>query len=311
MSQRAAVARPPKLQPGDRVRLVSPASTPTAESVERAVATLEGLGLKPEVADHVFDEEGHLAGTDNNRLSDFNSAIRDVGVKAIIATRGGKGAYRIADRLDFAAMRRQPKLVVGFSEITVLHMILLKECGITGLHGAAWDAETFGETSADSFARCVMTTDDVVVESNLAEHTSALTTNGGARGPLIGGNQDLFAIGNGWALPNMDGAIWLIEAVDLFLGHIDRQLTMLANSGALAGIVGVAVGQYTRCGGNERTQGEWTDIDVLRDRLRQFGVPILGGLPLGHGDNPLAAPIGTMATLDADAGTLTVSAAVQ
>ncbi len=311
MSRRAAVVRPPKLQPDDRVRLVSPASTPTAESIDRTVTTLEGLGLKPEVADHVLDEEGYLAGTDNNRLSDFNRAIRDVGVKAIIATRGGKGAYRIADKLDFAAMRRRPKLVVGFSEITILHMILLKECSVAGVHGAAWDAETFGETSADSFARCVMTTDDVMIESNLAVHTAVLTTSGRATGPLIGGNQDLFAIGNGWALPNMEGAIWLIEAVDLFLGHIDRQLTMLANSGALAGIVGVAVGQYTRCGGDERTQGEWTDIDVLRDRLSQFGVPILGGLPLGHGDNPLAVPIGTIAHLDADAGTLRVGAAVQ
>ncbi len=292
------------------MRLVSPASTPTAESVDRAVATLEALGLKPEVADHALDEHGYLAGTDSNRLSDFNDAIRDVGVTAIIATRGGKGAYRIAERLDFAAMRSQPKLVVGFSEITILHMILLKECGVAGVHGAAWDAETFGETSADSFARCVMSTDDVMIKSNPVVPTSALTTSGRVSGPLIGGNQDLFAIGNGWALPNMDGAIWLIEAVDLFLGHIDRQITLLQNSGALAGIVGIAVGQYTRCGGNERTRGEWTDIDVLRDRLSQFDVPVLGGLPLGHGANPLAVPIGTIATLDADAGVLTVESAV-
>ncbi len=292
------------------MRLVSPASTPTVEGVERVVKTLEGLGLKPEIADHVFDEHGYLAGRDGDRLSDFNNALGDDGVKAIIATRGGKGAYRIADKLDFGAMRRQPKLVIGFSEVTILHMMLLKECGVAGVHGAAWDAETFGESSASSFARCVMTADEVVIESRPIEHTSSLTTAGQATGPLIGGNQDLFATGSSWALPNMVGAIWLVEAVDLFLGHIDRQITLLQNSGVLAGIAGIAVGQYTRCGGNERTQGEWTDIDVLRDRLSQFDVPVLGGLPLGHGANPLAVPIGTTATLDADAGVLTVESAV-
>ena len=152
MARRATVVRPPKLQPGDRVRLLSPASTPTRDDVDRTVHTIEALGLRPEIADHVFDEHGYLAGTDNARLSDFNDALRDVGIKAIIATRGGKGAYRIANGLDFAAARLQPKLLVGFSEITFLHMALLKECALAGVHGAMWDAATFGAASAASVA---------------------------------------------------------------------------------------------------------------------------------------------------------------
>jgi muramoyltetrapeptide carboxypeptidase len=256
---------------------------------------------------HIFDELGYLAGTDEDRLADINEALRDPGLKAIVATRGGKGAYRIAGDLDFEAARRYPKMIIGFSEITFLHMVLLKNCGYAGIHGAPWD-ETFGRETAESFVKAVMGGGAVVVRSSEAEHTRVLTTSGKAVGRLIGGNQDSFAIANGWGLPDMDGAILLLEGVGMKLGHIDRQLTMLMNSGALRGIRGVAVGQYTDCGSDETTQGDWTEIDVLRDRLSKLGVPVLGGLPLGHGENPIAVPIGTMAVLDADAGTLTVEA---
>ena len=121
----------------------------------------------------------------------------------------------------------------------------------------------------------------------------------------------MIATAAGWMLPSFKGAILLLEAVDLRLGHIDRQLTKLKNAGHLDGIVGVAVGQYTSCGPDATTQGSWTAIDVLRDRLHGWGVPVLGGLPIGHGKHPRAVPLGTMATLDADAGTLTVAAGVK
>ncbi len=300
----------PKLTAGDRVRLVSPASTPSRGDVDRMVANLARIGLRPELGEHVFDEYGYLAGRDDHRLADINDAFRDPGVRAIIATRGGKGAYRIADRLDFAAARQDPKLLVGFSEITILHLALLNEIGLAGLHGACWDADVHGHASASSFERAVLTTDHVRICSDPLEPTAALTTAGRASGPLIGGNQDMLAISSGWALPNLDGAILLLEAFNLRLGHIDRQLTMLANSGALQGIAGVAVGQYTKCGTDDSTRGNWTEIDVLRDRLAELQVPVLGGLPIGHGDNPQAVPIGTPATLDATAGVLHVAPAV-
>jgi muramoyltetrapeptide carboxypeptidase len=98
----------------------------------------------------------------------------------------------------------------------------------------------------------------------------------------------------------------VLEAFNLRLGHIDRELTMLMNAGHLDGVVAVAVGQYTECGADASTQGDWTVNDVLRDRLGRLGVPVLGGLPIGHGDQPMAVPVGTTATLDADAGELVV-----
>jgi muramoyltetrapeptide carboxypeptidase len=310
MAQKSTPTRTPaRLRPGDRVRLVSPASTPSKELLDKTIATLEKLGLKVEVGKHAMDEYGYLAGKDEDRLADLNDALRDPELKAIIATRGGKGAYRIADGLDFEAARKYPKLLVGFSEITILHLALWKHCNLTAVHGAAWD-ENVGKETAESFRKAVMTTDLAVIKSNPNEPTAALTTSGKVSGILLGGNQDMIVTAAGWILPRFEGVILLLEAVDMRLGMIDRQLTMLQNAGHLKGIKCVAVGQYFKCGPDATTQGEWTAIDVLRDRLAKFNVPILGGLPIGHGEHPIAVPLGVMATSDADNGTLTVEAAV-
>lgn len=307
---RREVVRPPRLRPGDTVRFVSPASTPEPAAVERASRYLTSLGLEVEVAPHAFDRWGYLAGRDDDRLDDINAAIRDTNVRAIIATRGGKGAYRIADRLDVDAARADPTLLVGFSEITVLHLALLTHCGLAAVHGACWPPEQFGGPTAASFEAAVFTADAIRISAVPHEPTAALTTTGRATGRLIGGNQDSVATSAGWALPDLRGAILLLEGENQRLGHIDRQLTMLTNAGHLRGLRGVAIGQYTRCEPDASTQGSWTVLDVLRDRLGRLDVPILGGLPIGHGDHPLAVPIGTVATMDADAGTLTVDPAV-
>ena len=300
----------PRLRTGDRVRLVSPASTPDEAYVESTVRHLEHLGLKVELGDHVFDRLGYLAGPDKARLQDFNDALNDPGLAAIIATRGGKGAYRIAPGLDFAAAKAHPKLLVGFSEITILHLALYKHCGLPGVHGAAWLPE-FDQRAAASFHEATFTTHSIVVDSNPDESTYDLTTSGNASGKLIGGNQDLLATAAGWMLPEFNGAILLLEAFGLRLGQMDRQLTMLRNAGHLQGLRGIAVGQYTDCGTDATTQGDWDTNDVIGPLLRGLGVPILGGLPIGHGSAPVAVPIGTMARLDADAGTLTVDSAVR
>lgn len=307
------VILPARLQPGDRVRFVSPASPVPKDNINPKV--LEALGLVVEYGKHVYDVDDtidYLAGKDKDRLADINDALRDPGIKAIIATRGGKGAYRIADGLDFVSAQKYPKLFIGFSENTILHMALIKHGVGGGIHGAPW-SESFGKETAASFVRAITDTAPITIRSTKNEHTHALTTHGKAQGILIGGNQDSIATGAGWVLPNFDKAILLIEAVNLRLGHIDRQLTMLIKTGIIKNVVGVAIGQYTDCGNATDPTGNsnCTEIDILRDRFGLLGVPILGGLPIGHGKNPIALPIGTHATLDADAGTLTVAAGVR
>lgn len=307
---------PAKLKPGDRVCFVSPASPVSKGGLGNGAKVLEDLGLTVEYGTHVYDVDDtidYLAGKDEDRLADINDALRDPGIKAIIATRGGKGAYRIADGLDFEAARKNPKLLIGFSEITILHMALLKYGIGGGIHGAPWDAKSFGKETAASFIKAVTSAEPITVRATKKEHTHSLTTSGKAEGILIGGNQDSIATGAGWVLPNFDKAILLIEAVNLRLGHIDRQLTMLIKTGIIKNVVGAAIGQYTDCGAgtDPTTDVRCTEIDILRDRFALLGVPILGGLPIGHGKNPIAVPIGTRATLDADAGTLTMMAGVK
>jgi muramoyltetrapeptide carboxypeptidase len=294
------------LQAGDRVRLVSPASPPVPANVERCARIFESWGLQVEFGAHAFAQHGYLAGPDADRLADLNAALRDPGVRAIFATTGGKGAYRIADQLDFEAAARHRPVLVGFSDISALHLALWHRCHVPGLHGplSSWSDAIVDAGAVDALHRALMTPDPIVLTSRLDEETASLSTSGRAVGPLIGGNLDTLAITAGWALPCLAEAILFLEGATMGLGHIDRQLTMLRKGGHLDGVCGVAIGQFTNCSRHE----PWGAIDVLSDHLGRLGVPLLGGLPLGHGQSPRSVPIGCLAELDADAGVLTVAA---
>jgi muramoyltetrapeptide carboxypeptidase len=305
--------RPPRLRAGDRVRFVSPASPPEREQVERGVELVSSWGLDVELGAHVFDRHGHyLAGRDQDRLRDLNDALRDPGVRAIFTTRGGKGSYRIARELDVEAARRAPKPLVGFSDITMLHLALAKAGVAGGFHGphAAWNDDYCGPAAAEQLRRALMEPAEITIRQDPAELTAAVMIEGAARGRLLGGNLLMIARAVGWSCPSFDGAILLIEAVvDMQIGAIDSALTQLAGSGCLDGVKGVAVGQFIRCG--ENRPGKWSAVDVLRERLALLGVPVLGGLPIGHGPRPPTIPLGTQATLDTSTRTLTIEPGVE
>ncbi|THK33582.1 LD-carboxypeptidase [Ensifer sp. MPMI2T] len=186
---------PPKLQVGDTVRFVSPASTPDRDRVFQAAEVLESWGLKVEFGENAFRKYAYLAGTDDERLADFNAALRDPSVRVVIATRGGKGSYRIADQLDFDAAKRDPKFVVGFSDISILHFSLWKHCQLIGVHGALYadDEGRIAEETKSSLRRVLMFSESIVIPSREDEPTSGLTTEGTASGRLIGGNLDMIA----------------------------------------------------------------------------------------------------------------------
>jgi muramoyltetrapeptide carboxypeptidase len=254
--------------------------------------------------EHAFREVGYLAGTDDERLADINTALCDDDVRAIFTTRGGKGSYRIAERLDFAAARRDPKFLVGFSDITILHLAQWKHCRIGGVHGALIEVDgKFGLQNEESLRSVLMTEEPIVIRSRGAEMTSTLTTSGVAEGVLLGGNLDMITTAAGWALPSLDGAILLVEAVNMHVGQVDRRLTMLRKAGHLDGLAGIAIGQFTEF----QPTSAFTIVDLLREHLAPMRVPILGGLPLGHGEEPLSTLVGVPATLDATSGYLVVS----
>jgi muramoyltetrapeptide carboxypeptidase len=198
MTKAFGTLHPAKLQVGDKVRLVSPASPPNPADVLQAQRKLESWGLDVSLGDNVFRPYGYLAGTDDERLSDLNSALGDPSVRAIVATRGGKGAYCIADQLDFDAARNDPKFVVGFSDITILHMSLWRHSKIVGLHGALYVDDATGSIShrdSETLRAALMEPGPTTITSRADDPT----TSGTARGPVLGGNLDMIATGAGWA----------------------------------------------------------------------------------------------------------------
>jgi muramoyltetrapeptide carboxypeptidase len=294
------VLMPPPLRPGDKVRFGSPASPPPRDWACHCAKTLEGWGLDVDFGEHVFGNVAWLAGTDDERLADFNAALRDPTVRALFTAAGGKGSCRIADRLDFAAARRDPKFLVGISDITALQLSLWKHCRLVSVHGSFVPDGQDGET----LRKAMMTSEGICLHSRLDEPTAALTTEGTARGRLIGGRLLPMSAVAGWALPSLKGAILLIEAVNTGPGVMDSLLTMLRKAGHLAGLAGIAVGQFNDC---FHPVNGFTVVDLLRGHLQPFKIPILGGVPVGHGHQPQSIRVGTMAFLDAGAGTLTIS----
>lgn len=294
--------QPHPLRPGDAVALVSPSGPVPADRVDAAVSVLTAWGLKPRVYPHVLARHRFFGGTDEQRLEDLNDALADPGIRAVWCTRGGYGAQRIVDRVDMAAVRRDPKLVVGFSDITALHLALWRGARLATVHGPVAAQLDRGASSRTALAvyHTLLTTEPVTVHTDPAESTFSVTTAGRAEGVLIGGNLSLVAASIGTPdLPDLAGAILLLEEVNEEPYRVDRMLTHLLRSRALRGIAGVAIGQFTDCGDAEH---------VVAERLAALDVPVLGGLPVGHGDQHDAVPLGTLAVMDADAGTLLVSA---
>jgi muramoyltetrapeptide carboxypeptidase len=307
---RPPALRPPALRHGDRVMLVSPSGPTRPERVARGMELLRDWGLRPMIGPNAYARTGYLAGTDDERLADLNLALRDPEVRGVVCTRGGYGAQRIVDGVDMEAVGKDPKLLVGFSDVTALQLALWRGARLATVHGpgAAWLDERTGPEAAESLRRAVMTTDPVVLVARDHEESSPVRGRRRATGILLGGNLCLLSASVGTVdMPDLHGAILLLEEVAEPPYKVDRMLVHLRRAGALDGVAGVAIGQFTECADGWPT----SIVDVLTEHLGGLGVPVLGGLPVGHGRDQLSLPLGVPATLDADARTLTVEAAVR
>jgi muramoyltetrapeptide carboxypeptidase len=302
--------RPPALRTGDPVMLVSPSGPTRPERVARGIELLTGWGLRPVLAPNAYARQGYLAGGDELRAADVNAAFADPEIRGLLCTRGGYGAQRVVDAIDMAAVRRDPKVVAGFSDITALQFALWRGARLATIHGpgAAWLDDRTPERSAESLRAALMTTKPVTVHRLAEEETASVVVPGVAGGPLLGGNLCLITSSIGTPdMPDLTGAILLVEEVEEPPYKVDRMLTHLRRSGALHAVAGVAIGQFTRCADEWRV----SVAEVLADRLGDLGVPVLGGLPVGHGVGQLTVPVGVEATLDSVTGTLTVAPAVR
>lgn len=296
--------RPARLLPGDRVVVVSPSSWPESrDDLDELVTTLESWGLRPELSDHVVDRLGYMAGTVAARLADVNGALRDPGVRALFASRGGCGGLRLVHGVDRRALERDPKPLVGYSDVTALHQVW-RRSGVPAVHGAVHGVHQ--GVVRDQLLGAAPTT----VHSDPGAITAALTTHGTARGDLVGGNLEVLARSVGVVEVSWEGCIVLVEANKAAgLGMVDRALIQLRLSGALDRIAGIAVGSFDQFAGFQ--DRGWTILDTLHDLLDDLGVPIVGGLPLGHLDDSVPVPLGVPAVLDADSGRLGVETLVR
>lgn len=229
----------------------------------RGVELLRSWALRVELAKHVFDRHGSfVAGSDQDRLTDLNDALRDPEVRAVFTTRGGKGSYRLVHGIDFDAVRKDPKPLVGFSDITYLHLALYGRCGLATIHGPGveWEDEYVGPTAAYSFYQALFSSESSVVAQDPANPSVSLTRTGLASGVLVGGTLPPVTRSVGWALPDLGGAVLLLEAVDLQPGAIDAGLTQLLEAGAFQGPAGIAVGQFIRSA--PPASGKWSYLVV-------------------------------------------------
>ena len=308
-----SVIKPPRLRPGDVVGLIEPAGfTDDLFDLEVVKATIEAMGLKPKAARHLVERHGYLAGRDEDRAADVNAMFADPQVKAVFAVRGGWGCARILPYLDFATIRANPKLLIGFSDITALHMAFAARAGFATIHGpnaaSSWPQFSWDAFRAIAFEGATpLLINRQAKEDRLVPLSGRVRTFGAgrARGRLLGGNLTVLTalMGTGW-LPDFTGAILFLEDVDEAPYRIDRMLTQLSLAGVLRKVAGVVFGQCTSCGASGPSYGGFTLSEVLLHHLGPLGIPAFQGAAIGHVANQFSLPLGVTAEIDADAGSI-------
>lgn len=295
------LVRPPRLRPGDRVAVVAPGGPVPADRLESGCAILRGWDLDVTVATHVLDVHerlDYLAGADADRAADVQAAWLDPGVAGVLCARGGYGAQRMVDLLDWDAMRAvEAKVFSGYSDITALHEAFATQLGVVTLHAPMIAASSFVEDgrTTDLFRDTLFRPESALT---LTSPTAETLVPGAARGVIVGGNLSLLAadVGAPTARPAAAGAIVILEELEEELYRLDRMLTQLLRSGWFDGVAGIALGSWVDCEDGVR--------ELALDRLGDLGVPMVWELGFGHCPSTLTVPLGVPATLDADAATL-------
>lgn len=307
--------KPPRLRRGDTVGLIQPAGFVDDEfDLQLVMEAVTAMGLVPKPATHLRTRFGYLAGTDEDRAADLNAMYADDSVRAVFAVRGGWGSARILPYLDFDLIRAHPKLLVGFSDITALHLAFAARAGFATIHGPT-AGSSWSKLSWDSFRSIAFDgatpiyTNPKATEDRLVQRKWRTQTirPGKAAGRLLGGNLTVLTslLGTPY-LPNFDGAILFLEDVDEAEYRIDRMLTQLALAGVLRRVAGVVFGQCTNCRATGPSIGGFTVSELLRQHLQPLGVPTYEGALFGHIDDQFSIPVGVRAEINATTGSMRI-----
>jgi muramoyltetrapeptide carboxypeptidase len=303
----------PAAPPGSTIGVVTPGSpAETRAEVERGKAWWEAQGYRVRLMPGALEQDGWHAGSPEVRARDLQEAFADPEIHAIQTMRGGYGSPQVVPLLDFDAIALTPKAFFGLSDITALHAALYARAGLATFYGPSLTMVGSPAPSAfttERFLRVLAGETTGPVPEDRDRLTVVAIAGGKASGPLVGGCllDLIYTIGTPWE-PDLDGAIFFFEDVGQAPIQIDRALLHLEQTGKLAGVRGVVVGELAGCEWDEHTSAPRSKTleEVLEGRLGGLGVPVLYGLPLGHGATIATLPLGVRATVDGDAATLTI-----
>ncbi|WP_175463430.1 LD-carboxypeptidase [Selenomonas sp. KH1T6] len=292
------------LEPGDTIGVIAPATSSGTDDFGNAIKYLESLGYKVKLAPSCQANYGYLAGPDVMRAADVNNFFRDDEVDAILCLRGGYGSARILDKLDYEAIRQHPKLFIGYSDITAMHVALNQNSHLATLHGPM--LTSFRKKASDTdytrenFARALsgkLYPDDIPLPKDIKLQA---IQSGSAEGQIIGGNLSILVslIGTPYELKGV-GAILFIEDVGEETYKIDRMLQQLWQSGLLLRVSGVVVGDFVGAE-DDYEEGDFHLDEVLSYYAKLSGKPWLKGVPVGHGKNNLCLPFGSRAVMQSN-----------
>jgi muramoyltetrapeptide carboxypeptidase len=272
------MVRPPLLKQGDTVAIVAPGKKIMAEDVELARKIFLSWGLRVELPDNLFSaSHPYLAGADDERIQDLQWALNNSVVRCIVCARGGYGTTRILDKLDLSALKKDPKWVVGFSDITALHL-KLSTIGIASIHGTmpVMFRKPDSASSLESLKRILLSGNDIIETSQ-----SKWNRTGVAQGQLIGGNLSLIvdSLGTDSEI-DANGKILVIEEIDEYLYKIDRMITQLRRAGKIERLSGLIVGHMT---GIMDVEGFGESVEqIIHLAVKDYKFPVAFGFPSGH-----------------------------
>ena len=300
------IIKPKRLRKGDLIGLVTPAS-PVADPsrIEKGVQYFERLGYRVVVGKHVGRVCGYLAGTDDERLADLHSLFADRRVSAIIAVRGGYGTPRLLSKINYRLISKNPKILVGFSDITALQLALWRKCGLITFHGPMAGVEMANTIDAFTEGLFWQTVTSARKVGRIAfpdRVQPSVLHSGKTSGRLIGGNLSLIVSLMGTRyFPSMTDAVLFVEEISEEPYRVDRMMTQLRNAGVLSGCCAVLTGQFTDCLPKDQSKPSLSVDEILNEAARLAARPFLSNLPFGHLPLKMTLPIGVRARVDAGA----------
>lgn len=314
-----ATIKPARLHPGDKVGLVAPAWLITEKDLEASIEKIKQLGFVPVYSDRIRGKHGYFSGTDKERADDFNHMMKNPEIKAVIFAGGGYGCARILDLVDYDAIKKSPKVIMGFSDCTALINAITQHTGLVTFHGPiartihpGYNRRQFENVVVRPAAKYVIesTEDDLQKSVNNKVFDRYIITPGKAHGKLAGGNLTLICsmIGTPYQMDLKDKIV-MIEDTGEEPYRIDRMLTQLIASGELAKAAGIAFGICKGCDRSAKssTPHSFTLRQVIEDRIKPLHIPAVYGLSFGHNKNNFTFPIGLDAELNADKMIITLT----